>query len=197
LQEDSQASGGLWRLADKPDIRELIERLYPRIHRAALAMTRNPCEADDLAQETILQALRSWPKFAGKSRADTWVFAILIHMHQRHARAHGRIWRRLQVWFFRQKSRAAECDPAVTVEDREWKSNVWRLVARLPLAQQHAVVLRYCEDLSYEQLADVLQCPLGTVKSRLHQGLASLKAMLELESTTAADTRRVTSASSR
>ena len=169
-------------LADNLDIRELIEQLYPCIHRAALAITRNPCEADDLAQETMLQVLQSWSKFSGRSRASTWVYAILINIHRRQLRGRNRFWRRLQDWFARRDTPPQACDPADTVEDSESRHDVWRLVARLPVTQRHVVVLRYGEELSYDDIAEVLECPLGTVKSRLHQALAALKQMMESES---------------
>ena len=56
----------------------------------------------------------------------------------------------------------------------EGKASLWSAVARLPLPQQHVVLLRYTEEMSYEEIARVLNCPAGTVKSRLNSALKKL-----------------------
>jgi RNA polymerase sigma-70 factor, ECF subfamily len=69
--------------------------------------------------------------------------------------------------------------PAETpLEVAEWKQGLWGQVARLPDGQRQALVLRFAERLSYEEIARVMQIPLGTVKSRLFHGLAALRELL-------------------
>lgn len=138
-------------------------------------------DADDLVQEAVLQALKSWHRFAGQSLPETWLYGILIHVHRRHSRDRGRAWRRLQEWWRRQPTTVANapdsgCPPA---QERNDPDNIWTFVACLPEAQRHCVVLRYSEGLPYEMIADVVGAPLGTVKSRLHHGLARLKQLVQ------------------
>jgi RNA polymerase sigma-70 factor (ECF subfamily) len=158
------------------DFESLVERHYGRIHRAALVMTGNVWEADDLAQETFLEALRSLKRFSGNSRIETWLYAILINQHRRRLRTRLRSERRVLRWVHWVWRRPEDARPEEALELEEWRESVWRHVAQLPEPQRHAIVLRYSEELSYEEIAQALGCPVGTVKSRLHHALASLRA---------------------
>lgn len=75
-------------------------------------------------------------------------------------------------WFQLRATIAEEQDSRL--EREEWKRSLWNAVAALPDTFRTVVVLRYSEELSYEQIADVLSCPVGTVKSRLHHALKKL-----------------------
>ena len=100
--------------------------------------------------------------------------AILLNRHRSRFRS---VRRRRQGWlrWLRQAPARAEADPPeARIEWEEWRDTLWAAVARLPQPQQHAIVLRYSEGLSYDEIAEVLPCPVGTVKSRLHHGLAAL-----------------------
>jgi RNA polymerase sigma-70 factor (ECF subfamily) len=159
---------------EEAHLESLVDASYPRILRAALVLTGNRWDADDLAQETFLQAMRSWRRFRGHSRVDTWLYAILLNLHRKRLRS---VYRRRQGWlrWLRRAPARPEADPpGARIEWEEWRDSLWAAVARLPQAQQHAVVLRYSEGLTYAEVAEVLHCPIGTVKSRLHHGLAAL-----------------------
>ncbi|HWB12391.1 MAG TPA: sigma-70 family RNA polymerase sigma factor [Pirellulales bacterium] len=157
---------------DPSNFEPLIEH-YPRIRRAALVLSNgNAWDADDLAQETMLHAARGWHTFAGASQLHTWLYSILLNQHRKRLRSSGRWWRLWIEWFERRPP--AEDSPQKQVEADEWRRSLWAAVAELPEPQKQAVVLRYAEELTYEQIAEVLNCPLGTVKSRLHHGLAGL-----------------------
>jgi RNA polymerase sigma-70 factor (ECF subfamily) len=67
------------------------------------------------------------------------------------------------------------------IEVSEWKRSLWAYVARLPDGQRQALVLRFSEGLRYDEIAEVLACPLGTVKSRIFHGLLALRRLLECE----------------
>lgn len=162
---------------DESDFQGLIASHYPRIRRAALVLSGgNAWDADDLAQETMLQAARGWRRFSGGSRLDTWLFAILLNLHRRRLRSAERGWRVWLGWFARRP--AADERPDRNLQAEEWRESLWSAVAELPEAQKQAVLLRYAEDFSYEAIAEVLGCPIGTVKSRLHHALAALEKKL-------------------
>jgi RNA polymerase sigma-70 factor (ECF subfamily) len=160
------------------DLELLVDRHYGRIHRAALVMTGNVWEADDLAQETFLQAMRSVGRFTGQSRVETWLYAILINQHRRRLRTQQRRRRRLWRWFDWGWTPPEDVRPEQRLELEEWRQSVWKQVAQLPEPHRHAMVLRYSEELSYEEIAQALGCPVGTVKSRLHHALAALRQRL-------------------
>jgi RNA polymerase sigma-70 factor (ECF subfamily) len=160
------------------DFESLVERHYGCIHRAALVMTGNVWEADDLAQETFLEALRSLKRFSGHSRVETWLYAILINQHRRRLRTKSRRDRRMLRWVQWAWWRPEETRPEEGLELEEWRESIWRHVAQLPEPQRNAMVLRYSEELTYEEIAEALSCPVGTIKSRIHHALASLRQIL-------------------
>ncbi len=160
----------------------MIELHYPRIRRAALFLSNgNGWDADDLAQETLLQAARGWARFSGSDRVGTWLYTILLNQHRRKLRSAGRMWRRCLGWLAQNPETTFNHGPDERLLSEEWQSTLWSAVARLPEPQRHALVLRYAEELSCEQIAEVLGCPIGTVKSRLHHALAALAKNLSSE----------------
>ncbi len=168
------------RLVDTTELERLIERSYPQILRAALVLTGDRWESEDLAQETFLQAIRSKGQFAGKSTPETWLYSILLNLRRKRLRSKQRRWQRWLIWFERSpKEVPADHAPSRRMEKLEWEQSLWSAVQQLPQLQQHAVVLRYSERLSYDQIAQILSCPIGTAKSRVHHGIASLRAMLD------------------
>ncbi len=167
------------RLVDTTELERLVERSYPQILRAALVLTGDRWEAEDLAQETFLQAIGSLRKFAGRSSEETWLYSILLNLHRKRLRSKQRRWKRWLSWFERSPKCRPDEIPSSRMEQIEWQESLWRAVKELPEAQQHAVVLRYSEDLSYDEIANVLACPIGTAKSRVHHGIAALRAMLD------------------
>ena len=159
----------------RPEFETLIQRHYPRIRRAAMLLTGDAWDADDLAQETFLQGMQSWGRFDQTTRVETWLYAILVNLDRKRRRRHVRGWQQIVNWFARQKSAGDRPSPSHMIEVQEWKNSIWTAVATLPERQQHVIVLRYAESLSYDEIAQVLDCPAGTVKSSLHNGLTALK----------------------
>lgn len=161
------------------DIEEVAGRYFERIHRAALVLSGNPWDAEDLAQETFCVLSREAHRFAGRSNVYTWLYGILLNLERRHRRRSG-LWRNKLRVLWGNEERNPRRSPAATacVEVEEWRRSLWSAVATLPDGQREVLVLRFSEQLSYEEIADAMQCPLGTVKSRIHHGLAALRSRL-------------------
>jgi len=162
------------------DVDALTRQYYPRIHRAALVLSGNPWDADDLAQETFAVFASQSDRFEGRSSLYTWLYGILLNLDRRERRRHGVRRRKLQIVGDRQ-SQADQTIPAAEtpVEVAEWKRSLWGFVDRLPEGQRQAIVLRFSEGLRYDEVADVLGCPVGTVKSRIFHGLRGLRELLK------------------
>jgi RNA polymerase sigma-70 factor (ECF subfamily) len=164
------------------DVERAIEEHFPRIWRAALVLAGSPWDADDLAQETFLVLARQSATFAGRSSLYTWLYGVLLNLERRERRRGGLCRKKLRVlWEDEPAERRALPGANTAAEVTEWKTTLWSYVARLPDGQRQALVLRFSEHLAYQEIADVLACPLGTVKSRIFHGLESLRAMLEAE----------------
>jgi RNA polymerase sigma-70 factor (ECF subfamily) len=161
-----------------PDL--LSKEYFARIQRAALVLCGDPWNADDLAQETFLVVAKQKNLFRGESQVYTWLYGILLNLERQRRRKRDRRQNRLRI--FRENQTDTESiapESSAALEAKEWKRSLWSQVAQLPDGQRQALVLRFSEQLRYEEIAEVLGCPLGTVKSRIFHGLASLRAKLE------------------
>jgi RNA polymerase sigma-70 factor (ECF subfamily) len=150
---------------------------HPKLYRTACFLTGNHHEGEDLVQETLLEAWKSWNSFEGRSSVYTWVYRILIRRYHR--------WQRRQVVrriFFTsvadQKEAQTFIDPSALpgalLENDEQNAQFWRLLDSLRPKHREALVLRYAEKMRLEQIAETLELPLGTVKSRLNHAHAQL-----------------------
>lgn len=170
----------------KLNIDEISHEHFPRIHRAALVLSGNPWDADDLAQETFLIVAHQPEKFRGASNIYTWLYGILLNLDRRERRRRGIGNRKLRVLWDNDRQQGQVCPPAETaIEVAEWKRSLWAYVDQLPDAQRETLVLRFSEELQYDEIAEVLGCPLGTVKSRIHHGLSNLKRVITDQETLA------------
>ena len=164
------------------DIEQTTREYLPRIHRAALVLCGNPWDADDLAQETFLVLARQSSRFRGNSSLFTWLYGILLNLDRRERRRHGTHRRALKVlWEVDPPDHKVSPAAETAVEVAEWKRSLWARVAQLPDGQRQTLVLRFSEGLRYDEIAQVLACPLGTVKSRIFNGLQALRRILESE----------------
>lgn len=166
----------------KIDIDRATNEHFARIHRAALLLTGNPWDADDLAQETFLVLTQQADRFQGRSSLYTWLYGILLNLDRRQRRRHGIHRRKLQVLYDEAPQSPSSVPAAETaIEVSEWKAGLWALVARLPDGQRQALVLRFSEGLRYDEIAVAMDCPLGTVKSRIYHGLRALRRLVDKE----------------
>jgi RNA polymerase sigma-70 factor (ECF subfamily) len=150
------------------------------LYRVALRLSGNPADAEDLVQEAMLRAYRSWDRFTLGTNAKGWLLTIL---------------RNLFINEYRRRRRHPETVDLDTIEpfavfedvqegpqgayfDRIVDDEVLRAVDELPEVFRETVMLSDVEGLSYEETATVLDVPVGTVKSRLYRGRRMLQAKL-------------------
>ena len=152
--------------------------------RFARALTGGDADAEDLAQETYLQAWRHWNQYQAGTNCRAWLFTICRNLRFKTAR---RAEREIVTEDAEMENLAAaavhaglaETDPAGKfLEAPELEDIVRREVARLPEEYREAVVLSDLEDQSYDSIAAVLGVPIGTVKSRLYRGRRLLQQSL-------------------
>ncbi|MBI1966982.1 MAG: sigma-70 family RNA polymerase sigma factor [Gemmatimonadetes bacterium] len=151
------------------------------LYRVALRLTGNGSDADDLVQETMLKAYRSWDQYQLGTNAKGWLLTILrnsfINEYRRRAR-HPETVDVDTIEPFAVLSEEQEADPHGRFFDQIVDEEVQRAIDGLPEAFREALVLSDVEGLSYQDIAGILEVPVGTVKSRLFRARQMLKAKL-------------------
>ena len=167
---------------DAEAFRTLVERHQRRILALLQRLCGCPEQALDLAQETFLAAHRHLASFRQESRFSTWLHAIAVNQARAAARRHRPVaW--LDAAGPEGRSQAAEPEaagPAVSagLEREELAARIGRALDRLDERFREVVVLADMQDASYEQIAEILEIPIGTVRSRLHRGRTELRSIL-------------------
>ena len=165
---------------------EQIVRHYSGMVFSLAARLVGPSDAEDVVQETFLRAWHSLARFRGESSLKTWLYAIALNR----ARARHGTLSRFRAVFTPGRTREDDAfasldeaaDPALSPEENavltERRRRLREAVRALPDEFRTTVVLRDLEGLSYEEVAEVLGIPIGTVRSRLARGRALLKEKL-------------------
>ena len=156
------------RLAEghEPALRELLER-YQQPLSSFLYRQTGGRDVEDLYQETWVRVTRNAAVFDRTKRFSTWLFQIAVNL--------ARDWHRKRI---REDGQAVGEIASTNLARTEAGIDAHRLLERLPEAQREVVILRYYHDLTEEQVASVLDCPKGTVKSRMHNALARLSELV-------------------
>jgi RNA polymerase sigma-70 factor (ECF subfamily) len=153
----------------------LAERYAARLWRCALALGKEPHWAEDLAQETLVEAWRSLARFDGRCRFSSWLYGILRHRFLKGRRQQNAA--RLSVPDHLGQVPCTAYTPDRSAEASEDALRVRRAVASLPDEHRLVVELRFFVGATLDEIAAALDCPLGTVKSRLHHALEKLRQM--------------------
>ena len=179
-------------VADKKNFSSDAMQYTENLYSAALRMTHNAADAEDLVQETFLKAYRGYDSFQAGTNLKAWLYRILTNTYINIYRAKKRrpdesnledvedlyLYRRLGGLEAVQAGRSAEEE----VLDRITDTDVKAAIDSLPEQFRLAVVLSDIEGFSYKEIAEIMGVPLGTVMSRLHWGRRAMqRALLELE----------------
>jgi RNA polymerase sigma-70 factor (ECF subfamily) len=167
---------------DLDSFNQLVLRWERPIYALAYRVIGREDDARDVCQETFLRAFRALGGFKGQAKFSSWLYRITLNL--------------CRDWIRRQRRQpvaqapegvdlldlATETTPAESIEDlvarRELSLAVQRAMAVLPEEQRTAIILKEYHGLTFQEIADLLDCPLSTVKTRLYQGLTVLRRQL-------------------
>ncbi len=182
----SQLRRGNWSAME-----DLVHRYQDRLFTTILRIVGHPEDAADLVQETFVRAIQHVSKFEGKSTLYTWLFRIAVNLSLSHRRAAA--YRKTasidadrdagsplngQAAGLRfQLAQRTETDPAVEAEVRMEHEELLQRLLSLDAQMCAIIVLRDIEECDYEQIGEILDIPVGTVKSRLFRACAALRVM--------------------
>ena len=169
----------------------LITQYQPPVYNLVYRILNDSAEAADTTQEVFLKVFRGMEHFNGASSLKTWIYRIAVHEASNRRR-----------WWFRHKSKETSMEnseeqsfePTVALKDKlvdegtspfddcartELRGQVEAALAQVPEPYRTALVLRDMEELSYDEIAEITACTMGTVKSRITRGREQLKKRLE------------------
>src|SRR6266513_5230402 len=175
-------------MADQANFADEATPFMDSLYAAAMRMTRNPADAEDLVQETYLKAYRGFGGFQEGTNLKAWLYKILTNTFINNYRAKKRrpeesdvedveelyLYRRLGGGQAEVAGRSAEDE----LLDHLTESEIKDALEALPEQFRIAVLLGDVEGFSYKEIADILDIPIGTVMSRLHRGRKALQKRL-------------------
>jgi len=186
-QEDDKALLEGLREGVESAYESLIQQFEQPVFNLVSRLLRDPSEACDVVQEVFLKVFRKVRAFRGQSCLKTWIYRIAVNEAHNHCRWHGRH-RRQEVGLegpdgngrsYGDTLAAPGLSPFDYVLNREEHALIEEALANLNAGFRAVVVLRDIEDLSYDEIAEILRIPLGTVKSRILRGREALRIELE------------------
>jgi len=160
---------------DPEAVQELIDSYGDRLLRSAFSLCGNETEAQDIVQDTLLQAIRSVHRFQGRSTVYTWLHAILLNLTRHYHRDRKRI-------IYDDELAAREAPPAdenpSQLDAGTASSSLSQTLRQLSPAHREVIVLRYYENMKIHEIATQLGISKGTVKSRLHYAIGEMQKLL-------------------
>ncbi len=180
------------RSGDSQAMEQLLSAHQDRVYRTALSLAGGDQEAAlEIAQNVLISASRSLGRFRGDARLSTWLYRMTANFRHNYETAQRRRRERFVSLDapvpgsenhdgreLHERFRASNPGPREVAEAHELEDRVTSAMQQLPAEFREALHLRYVEDLSYEEIAAILEVPAGTVKSRISRGRAELRQLL-------------------
>ncbi|WP_018150295.1 RNA polymerase sigma factor RpoE [Leeia oryzae] len=171
---------------DKRAFDLLVGKYQRKLSRLLSRFVRDPDEIDDVAQEAFIKAYRALPSFRGESAFYTWLYRIAINTAKNYLMSSGR---RATTSSVMEGDDDESLDMAEQIPDlntpetalanQQIVSTVNEVVNRLPEELRMAITLREMDGLSYEEISEAMNCPIGTVRSRIFRAREAIAAELK------------------
>jgi RNA polymerase sigma-70 factor (ECF subfamily) len=160
------------------DWRQLYDKNWPWVYRLVCRLGCGQIDPEDATQDVFLAIIRKLPEFEGRSTLNTWIYRICVNTASEHRR---RAWRRRRlssaVTLLSPRRSKAAAEENIAARDALGK--VQQLLAKLDEPKRQVFVLREIEQLSGAEVADILDIPRATVRTRLHHARKEFCALLE------------------
>ena len=172
---------------DREAFNLLVLKYQRKVSRLVGRLVRNPDEADDVVQDAFIKAYRALPQFRGDSAFYTWLYRIAVNTAKNHLVSQGKRPVSLSELTSNDSDEESFELPVVTTDNntpeaelmsRQVAEAVNRAVLALPEELRTALSLREIDGLSYEEIAEAMNCPIGTVRSRIFRAREAVAAEL-------------------
>ena len=174
---------------DKRAFKMLVERYQKRAFGIAYGMLRNHDDALDASQEAFVRVYRNLDRFKGDSAFYTWFYRIVVNVCIDHCRKHGKVRKLEYDETYRRRDEAElpmevigntrDMRPDVSFEQSELGDAIALALEKLSENHRTIILLREVEGLSYDEIAEAVDCNIGTVMSRLHHARKHLQKLLK------------------
>ena len=156
------------------DFESLVDLHYGTLFRFAMTLTRSEADAADLVQDTFLTWANKGHQLQDRSKAKPWLLTAL-HRHFLQTRRRAARFEHVELSVAQEELPRIDAAPVTSLDAR----TALELLRKVDSQYQAALSLFYLEDFSYAEIAEILQVPVGTVKSRIARGLSQLKALVQ------------------
>ncbi len=174
------------REGDETALAPLVEKYKRMVHRLAIQITKNHEDANDVMQETFIKVYQSIHTFRQEAAFETWVYRIAVNealnfVKRRERRRESSLETIEESEYNTEVRRKAEIEnnPEIQAEQAELRHWVTKAVNSLSLKHRIVVILHELEGLTHAEIASILNCSEGTVRSRLHYARKQLKSLLK------------------
>ncbi|MDM5318333.1 RNA polymerase sigma factor SigW [Fictibacillus sp. b24] len=171
---------------DQEAFEGIVDLFKDKIYRHCFRMVGNGHEAEDLAQETFLRAYRNISKYNNEYKFSTWIFRIATNL------CIDRLRKKKPDYYldaevpgtdganmYSQLSTEEPLPEEVVTENEQW-NELQAEIMKLPEKYRTAILLKYVEDLSLEEISQIMDIPVPTVKTRIHRGREALKKVFQM-----------------
>ena len=175
------------RNGEEPAFKYLVENYQDRVFNTAIGIVQNAEDAEDVAQEVFIQVYRSIHSFKGESKLSTWLYRIATTraLDLLRSRKSKKRFGFIQRMFGDGNEPLHEIPdfnhPGVALDRKENAAKLFKAIGQLPDNQKTAFTLHKLEDLSYQEISDVMQTSVAAVESLMHRAKQNLRKMLEKE----------------
>ncbi len=156
------------RAQEKEAFDAFVRARYPQLLRFGIALTGSADAAGDLLQDALERTLMAWHRLDAHDNPEGYVRRAMVN-------------RNISIWRKRRRERLTDTVPDRGYVDHHDDGTMWEALKTLPPRQRAVLTLRYYEDLSEAQIAEVLGCSVGTVKSQASRAIAKLRALTPAE----------------
>lgn len=164
---------------DEESMSMLYEKYRDQVYRTAYLLTRNAVLSDDITQESFIRVFSKLHLYNAEYSFESWLYKVVLNVYRNMARKERFVSTFLP--FLDVDVPDGRITPAGTLEQNEQKDAISEIVRSLPLKLREVIILKYFVLLSQEEIAGALQIPVGTVKSRIHNGLERIRNQIEAD----------------
>jgi RNA polymerase sigma-70 factor (ECF subfamily) len=166
------------RCGDMDAFEQVVAETQSGVYNLAYSVLGNHEEAEDVTQEVYVRVWRALPAFRGEARFTTWLYRIAVNSSLSRRRKLGERVDEVEDDRVLERIESSAVDPTVAAIEDERNRVLWAAVMRLPEKYQVVINLFYRQQLTYEEMAEVLAMPLGTIKAQLNRARRALAGML-------------------